>query len=303
MKKITLSLTIASAFFSASINAASIDVLWYGHNSGTSAGPYNTTITSLAASAHTYDPGFNGSNTWNLTIWNPLDATPVFGNYDALVIGSGFTRFFGDFDPARLLGAKAAIESARGNRTFISGQDADWHNANNRQNQDDGPRGFLINAVNWAASGEGLGIVALTDGYSNTPTGGSWLVQDGSFLKGELEGYLSYFQDEDVIIPASTAGFPVNEGLTTAGLSNWGQSAHMCVGKDILGYASINDSGISNSSDLDSLDCAITLVTAAEIAGDTIPDSVPAVPVPAAVWLFGTALIGLVGFSKRRKAA
>ena len=27
------------------------------------------------------------------------------------------------------------------------------------------------------------------------------------------------------------------------------------------------------------------------------------VPVPAAVWLFGTALIGLVGFSKRRKSA
>jgi hypothetical protein len=30
---------------------------------------------------------------------------------------------------------------------------------------------------------------------------------------------------------------------------------------------------------------------------------VSAVPVPAAVWLFGTALIGLVGFSKRRKTA
>ena len=28
-----------------------------------------------------------------------------------------------------------------------------------------------------------------------------------------------------------------------------------------------------------------------------------AVPVPAAIWLFGTALIGLAGFSKRRKAA
>ena len=34
----------------------------------------------------------------------------------------------------------------------------------------------------------------------------------------------------------------------------------------------------------------------------TIGD-VSAVPVPAAVWLFGTALIGLVGFSKRKKAA
>jgi hypothetical protein len=31
--------------------------------------------------------------------------------------------------------------------------------------------------------------------------------------------------------------------------------------------------------------------------------SLPAVPVPAALWLFGTALIGLVGFGKRRKAA
>ncbi|MCP3675834.1 MAG: PEP-CTERM sorting domain-containing protein [Gammaproteobacteria bacterium] len=30
--------------------------------------------------------------------------------------------------------------------------------------------------------------------------------------------------------------------------------------------------------------------------------SVSAVPVPAAFWLFGTALIGLIGFSKRRKA-
>ena len=31
--------------------------------------------------------------------------------------------------------------------------------------------------------------------------------------------------------------------------------------------------------------------------------AVSAVPVPAAVWLFGTALIGLIGFGKRRKAA
>ena len=36
----------------------------------------------------------------------------------------------------------------------------------------------------------------------------------------------------------------------------------------------------------------------------TLYDKAPsAVPVPAAVWLFGTALIGLVGFGKRRKAA
>jgi len=32
-------------------------------------------------------------------------------------------------------------------------------------------------------------------------------------------------------------------------------------------------------------------------------DTLNAVPIPAAIWLFGTALIGLLGFSKRRKAA
>jgi hypothetical protein len=30
---------------------------------------------------------------------------------------------------------------------------------------------------------------------------------------------------------------------------------------------------------------------------------VSTVPVPAAVWLFGTALVGLIGFSNRRRAA
>jgi hypothetical protein len=37
--------------------------------------------------------------------------------------------------------------------------------------------------------------------------------------------------------------------------------------------------------------------------GIDIIGDIPPVPLPAAVWLFGTALIGLVGFSKRRKAA
>jgi hypothetical protein len=39
------------------------------------------------------------------------------------------------------------------------------------------------------------------------------------------------------------------------------------------------------------------------LEGSVVISDLPAVPVPAAVWLFGTALIGLVGFSKRRKAA
>lgn len=37
--------------------------------------------------------------------------------------------------------------------------------------------------------------------------------------------------------------------------------------------------------------------------GPNFTVSVNAVPIPAAIWLFGTALLGLVGFGKRRKAA
>ena len=33
---------------------------------------------------------------------------------------------------------------------------------------------------------------------------------------------------------------------------------------------------------------------------DTVGASVQVVPVPAAVWLFGTGLIGLIGFAKRK---
>ncbi len=33
------------------------------------------------------------------------------------------------------------------------------------------------------------------------------------------------------------------------------------------------------------------------------PDSIPAVPIPAAIWLFGTALIGFVGISRKRKVS
>ena len=39
------------------------------------------------------------------------------------------------------------------------------------------------------------------------------------------------------------------------------------------------------------------------LRGDFTPPPMNPVPVPAAVWLFGTALIGLIGFGKRRKAA
>lgn len=260
---------------------AQIDVLWYGVDSS-----YNASITSLASTAHTYDPLNNGSLSWNLTFWNAADPTPTFSNYDVLVIGSSNQGFFGNFNSSRLLAEKTAIAAARGSRTFLSGQDADWHYINSPGPIDNGPRGFLINAVNWAASGSGLGVVALADGYSGWPNG--WMTNTNSFLYNELVGKVVYFQEESVVIPGSTAGFPVNEGLTTAGLSNWGTSSHMGFIDPVPGYLSINDSGNTNY--------VVTIVTEGQAGGGTtgkVPDS------GTSLGLLALAM-GAIGFLRRK---
>ncbi|NEO56332.1 MAG: hypothetical protein F6K54_26555 [Okeania sp. SIO3B5] len=116
-------LSIATTFslFSATIaNAASLNVLWYGHTNA-----YNSTISEIATLAPTFDPEGDGSLDWNLTFWNPQDPTPNFSDYDVLAIGTGSkfqtpTQAF-NFDPTRILNNKEAISAARGNRTFLSG--------------------------------------------------------------------------------------------------------------------------------------------------------------------------------------
>lgn len=60
---------------------------------------------------------------------------------------------------------------------------------------------------------------------------------------------------------------------------------------DITNYA-----GMSGSLDF------VLNTTGTESANIFIPESISSVPVPAAVWLFGSGLIGLVGLARRKKA-
>jgi len=298
-------------------NAADINVLW---TSGTD--DYNTSMQSVADRAATYDPASDGALSWNLTFW---DGTydPTFSNFDVLVIGStcdevevsgtggdgtcGRTPgFYGNGVTADgVLAYGTEIDNARGDdsRTFLSGQDADYHQLNNLPGVDDGPRGFMINAVNWAASGVGLGIVSMTD---RIPGGASfgWWTADGSFLADEIpDSSVWDYNSQEVNIGPGQDTFPVNEGLTSDGLSNWNTSSHACFG-DISGYTAINLAPYpSRTSDTN---CAVTIVTAGAEAGDTDggDTSVNPVPLPAAAWLFGSAIIGagVVGRRKKKKA-
>jgi hypothetical protein len=280
-----LSTGFAALAAAALAQAASINVLWYGQSAA-----YNTTMTTLAAGAGTYDPASNGSLDWNLTIWNSSDPTPDFSAYNVLVIGSSQAFTMG-FDASRLLAAKTSIEAARGTRTLLSGQDADYHYWFGPGAVDNGPRGFLINAVNWAGSGSGLGIVSLPDGFSGS--GSEWWNNPSSFLAAELAGAAAYFQEDDVVIPVSTAGFPVNEGLTTAGLSDWRIASHAGFSSMPTGYISINDAGNRPGS-------FVTILTESEASGCTTGCGGGTVSTPATPVLLVTALAGLALVRRRR---
>jgi len=188
----------------------------------------------------------------------------------------------------------------RGSRTFLTSQDADFHYRGFPGPIDDGPRGFLIDAVNRAASGAGLGIVSLPDGFSGT--GSLWWTAEGSFLKAELEGFNQYFQDDSVFLGVGQEGFPVNEGLTSAGLSNWSISSHAGFLASIPGYETIDfeDAGSGGR--------AITIVTEgfADAPTDpTDPDNPEVrgeIPLPAPVAPLALGLAGLGVLRGRRKA-
>ena len=236
--------------------ATPIDILWYTY--ADPASEYVSFYSSLGGtglgSASTY-PQSSGL-TWNLTFFGPTSAPPNFANYDVLVIESG--EAFRTNPPggalatpnySGVLNNKAAIEAARGNRTFVSGADADFHAVRGDSGlcpdvhcgNFDGARGYVINAVNWAAGGAGLGILSF---YHGEFPDSFWWDDPNSFLKQELGGHwINFNPDEnDIVIPAAAAGYATNQGLSATGLSDWFNSFHAGF-SPVAGYVSTADSG------------------------------------------------------------
>jgi len=280
-KNALLAMAAGAAVFLAALpaHAGTVNVLWYTGGGSTvtgSAASYDAGVDQLAAQEE--NPGFNISgsvNTWNVTFWAG-GAMPA-GSFNVLVSMSpqgGWTTY-PDFTD--LVTAAPTF----GNRIMLTGQDADWHYMNYPGPTNfDGPAGFLIDAINWAGSGKGLGYVDL-----GNPGWSAGLTFPG---EGTDVG-----QDNTVDIPSAYATFPINLGLSSAGLSGWSTSAHVSfLGADPTLWTAINV-----GPDLEGgAGAPITIVSAGSAGGGThggAPDAA------STLGLLGLALAGLAAARRR----
>ena len=285
---------LALAAVLSSAHAASINVLWYTYADPLSQYRDATGIREIATLAPTYPQG--SGLQWNLTFFDNNSATPDFSAYDVLVTESGEAfrtnppggpRATPNYDA--ILNNKAAISAARGDRTIISGSDADFHAIRADTGLCapfsgcglwDGARGYLVNMVNWAASGNGLGIVALLDGEFAALDKRWWVAPD-SFLHDELAGHVVYMTENAPVISAAAAAYPLNGGLSSLGLSQWRNSFHAGF-VDVPGYT-----GTVFSTRRPGM--LLSIATTALVAASTSP-----VPLPPAVFNLLFALLLLV---------
>ncbi len=235
---------LASAF------GATLDILWYTGGIVPTGGTYQSYVNNLVSQEE--NPLFNVSgsvNTWNVTLWSG-GAMPG-GTFNALVVGSreGGWSAYPDYTSL----TSAVTSASFGDRVMLTGQDADWHYMNSPGSTNfDGPAGFLIDAINWAGSGTGLGAVFLDTGLEGTIFSGT-----GTNLGGS----------DTVNIPGAFSTYPINLGLSSSGLSNWGESAHQSFsGANTSLWTAINVNGS---------DVPITLVSAATASGGTKGSGVP----------------------------
>lgn len=282
-KKLSLLLVVATVLVAAGSAAESavIDVLWYSGGVSSSAnykGDIGTTLVSQAA-ANT------SMNTWNITWWD-AGAKPA-GDFDVLVTVSNE----GYWNTGPSFGALDTAWSGItfGDRLMVTGQDADWHYLNTGGHQSnsnfDSSQGFLIDAINWAGSGTGMGAVFLSSNVSP-----DWIPSS----KFPGLGTRTTNHGNDVTIPGAYASFPINEGLTSAGLSNWSSSHHdFWNGYDTNLWTPINMTTDSGGG-------AVTLVSAATDDGGTKGE----IPEPSTVIIWSLlGVLGIaVGWCRRRKA-
>lgn len=294
MQKFLVALALTIALAAIPVYAGTIDVLWY--TGGVNGASYQTDINNLAALA----PGAPGGNTWNVTYW-ASGAMPA-GSFNVLVVASA-EGGWGPYPDYTALNSAALSFNPAAQRVMITGQDADWHYINYPGGASfDGPQGFLLDSINWAGSGSGMGLVDLGQDGMGGCYGGASISTGGGFTTVACG-------TDNVVIPGGVASNPVNTGLTSAGLSNWSTSSHnqytnlssVWDGINIDGNYSGGYSGTDATCATATPDagCVYVTIVSANAVGGTITPT----PEPAGLLLLGSAAAVAAGLIRRKKRA
>lgn len=262
---------LAGLAVSGAVFANPINVLWYtGGTEASGPGSYEANINALAA-----------GNGWNVTFWT--GGTMPTGSYNVLVIASPEGPWSTDPNYSSL------GSMTFGNRLMLTGQDADWHYQNvPGPTNFDGPKGFLSDSINWAGNGTGMGLVALgMDGLG---------ICDGGPVLG-LPGYSAdCTATNNVQIPSAYASYPINTGLTSAGLSNWDTSAHISFWNlNPADWVGINVNGDDDCGG-EPATCYVTIVSAGTVTG-----GIGGVPEPGEFGMFGLGMLLIGAFVGLRR--
>lgn len=266
-----------AASFAVPGTCANLNVLWFtaGTGDGGSFTSYQDAVSQLAS-----DAGALTSNTWNVTFWDssfdPAASPP--SAFQVLVVASPQFLDGGDYS---LLNANLP---GFGNRVVVTGIDADWHYMNTPGSTTfDGPQGFLLNTVNWAGGGTGLGAVFLA------PQGNVQWNFSGLGQETANDG-----MDSILVAPGAETS-EIQAGLTSNGLSNWATSAKEgWTGADSAQWSAIHLSG----------DYAGQSITLASVQPSSSDPGLPAPPTPepsgAILAISGT--MGTAWLHRRRRA-
>lgn len=246
----------------------------------------------MASQAATYDFSFTGQYTLVNALGGYMDQQPISSTltYDD-VSGTGFSAglTIENFDT---FGATATIyditlQHIEGTNFILGNMLADW-NVNN---------GIPLSMV-WDATGL---FNAIDYGLqAGDVISGTNLKRDGSIIA-----------DVGSATPASDGIYDLNTGtflnqgpaplaMTTLNTSTLCTPNFDCIDNALSGGATFTDDGIAGSPMVDGPFASINVNFDIGSGNSLYVDSVSAVPVPAAVWLFGSGLIGLIGFARRK---
>ena len=159
-----------------------------------------------------------------------------------------------------------------------------------------------------------LGLAFLAAGTANAATIFAPTDGDVNFLLGDLLGaQLAIFDDQDQSYLGSSLGVSIGDVVGFAGPNGLGDhtatNTSTTLSMNLTGSSNFilglsNDGGTSWIPDASVVSLganaySVTFGTGANV----IEVDVQIVPVPPAVWLFGSGLLGMVGIARRRKAA